>query len=203
MKWQKIGIKNSSIITVFLLLIIILFSSCATRFNPSGKCVNYKILEIDRDVFDYYDLLQISHKKDTFNVIALKEIKVDTSNLRKIEVGQEYKLRLYGTLSHIIGYDTIKNDTIIYYQRLPRKRIPQDKIQKYLEHFPEYGVDTVYEKKGDIKPLLYLIGHWTYGFYKNGEYRVLSEMLDRKDRLYYIRTLYQTEEVEGLFYKKE
>lgn len=201
MKFQRAGIGNSSVITILLLLIII-FSSCATRFNPSGKYVKYKILEIDRDIFDYYDLLQLSHKKDTFNVIALKEIKIDTSNLRKIVVGQEYKLKLYGTLSHIIGYDTVKNDTIIYYQRLPRKRIPQEEVSKYLESFPQYGVDTVYEKKGNIKPLLYLIGHWTYGFYKNGEYRVLSEMLDREDRLYYIRTLYETKYVEGLFYKE-
>ena len=201
MKFQRAGIGNSSVITILLLLIII-FSSCATRFNPSGKYVKYKILEIDRDIFDYYDLLQLSHKKDTFNVIALKEIKIDTSNLRKIVVGQEYKLKLYGTLSHIIGYDTVKNDTIIYYQRLPRKRIPQEEVSKYLESFPQYGVDTVYEKKGNIKPLLYLIGHWTYGIYKNGEYRVLSEMLDREDRLYYIRTLYETKYVEGLFYKE-
>ncbi len=201
MKFQRAGIANSSVITILLLLIII-FSSCATRFNPSGKYVKYKILEIDRDIFDYYDLLQLSHKKDTFNVIALKEIKIDTSNLRKIVVGQEYKLKLYGTLSHIIDYDTVKNDTIIYYQRLPRKRIPQEEVSKYLESFPQYGVDTVYEKKGNVKPLLYLIGHWTYGFYKNGEYRVLSEMLDREDRLYYIRTLYETKYVEGLFYKE-
>ena len=200
MKFQRAGKGKSSVMTILLLIII--FSSCATRFNPSGKYFKYKILEIDRDVFDFYDLLQLSHKKDTFNVIALKEIKIDTSNLRKIVVGQEYKLKLYGTLSHIIGYDTVKNDTIIYYQRLPRKRIPQEEVPKYLESFSQYGVDTVYEKKGDIKPLLYLIGHWTYGFYKNGEYRVLSEMLDRKDKLYYIRTLYETEEVEGLFYKE-
>ena len=201
MKFQRAGIANSSVITILLLLIII-FSSCATRFNPSGKYVKYKILEIDRDIFDYYDLLQLSHKKDTFNVIALKEIKIDTSNLRKIVVGQEYKLKLYGTLSHIIDYDTVKNDTIIYYQRLPRKRIPQEEVSKYLESFPQYGVDTVYEKKGNVKPLLYLIGHWTYGFYKNGEYRVLSEMLDPKDKLYYKRSLYETKDLEGLFYKE-
>lgn len=198
LKRQRIG--NSSLITI--LLIIIIFSSCATRFNPSGKYFKYKILEIDRDIFDYYDLLQVSHKKDTFNVIALKEIKVNTLNLSKIEVGKGYKLKLYRTSGPIIDYDTVKNDTIIYYQRLPRKRIPQEEVPKYLEIFPQYGVDTVYEKKGDIKPLIYLIGHWTYGFYKNGEYRVLIEMLDRKDRLYYKRKLYVTEEVEGLFYKE-
>lgn len=200
MKRQKIGIGNSSVITILLLLIII-FSSCATRFNPSGKYVKYKILEIDKDIFDYYDLLQVSHKKDTFNVIALKEIKVDTLNLRKIEVGQEYKLKLYRT-SPIIDYDTIKQDTIIYYQRLPRKRIPQEEVTKYLEMYPQYGVDTVYEKKGDVKPVFYLIGDWPYGFYKNGEYRVLNEMLDRKDKLYYKRKLYETKYVEGLFYKE-